>query len=310
MSSLTSAEAKTRRQDAAPGGDLRRRVLALTGKGATYLFLLAMALIELLPILWLFSTSLRPAERTFDLPPDFFPTSFRWRNYLAVFNPSGFVVEAWRSDLNFPLYFLNSFKVAVAVTVGQLLSCSMAAFAYARLRFRGKGAIFLLFLASMMVPTTTVVVPYFIIVRTLGLVDTHWALILPGLTSAFGVFLLRQHFKALPYELSDAAKIDGASHFRIYWNILLPMVGPALASLGIFTFLASWNEFYFASLFIRTWDKYTLPLGLVILAGPWASMSLPVLLAAVFTSILPVLVVFLLAQNFVIDTMARSGVRG
>jgi len=305
MSSLSSGDPKTRRVILPTGDTLKHRLLSGTAKAVINVFLWAMALIEMLPIMWLFSTSLRPAERMFDLPPAFFPTSFHWQNYVYVFDPSG-----WRSDLKFPLYFLNSFKIASTVTAGQLLTCSMAAFAYARLRFRGRDALFFTFLASMMVPTTTVVVPYFIIIRTLGLVDTHWALILPGLTSAFGVFLLRQYFLTLPSDLMDAAKIDGASFFRIYWNILLPMVGPGLASLGILTFLASWNEFYFASLFLRTWDKFTLPLGLVMLSGPWSTISVPVLLAAVFVSIMPVLIVFLLAQNFVIESMARTGMKG
>jgi len=260
-----------------------------------------MALIELMPIMWVFSTSLRLPSASYELPPDFFPTEFRWQNYAEVFESP---------LINFPLYFLNSLKIAVVVVAGQLLTCSMAAFAFARLRFRGKDGIFFLFMASMMVPNTVVVIPYFITIKYLGLTDTLWAMILPGLTSAFGVFLLRQYFMLLPSELVDAAKIDGASYFRIYWNILLPMVTPALASLGILTFLATWNEYYYARLFLRSFDKYTLPLALVLLQGYWANASISVIMAAIFLSVLPILIVFVVAQNFVVESLARSGMKG
>jgi len=301
MSSLSGAKPKLKSVVPRTAPSVMNRLSSRLGKGTVLAFLIIMALIEVMPLMWLFSTSLRLPSESYDLPPDFFPTSFRWQNYQAVFT----------SDrIDYPLFFLNTLKIAVVVTVGQLLTCSMAAFAYARLRFRGNGKMFFLFMASMMVPGTAVVLPYFIIVRILGLTDTHWAIILPGLTSAFGVFLLRQHFMALPGDLMDAAKIDGASFFRIYWSILLPMVAPGLASLGIFTFLASWNEYYAASLFLRSWDKFTLPLALTLLAGYMGSGSIAEILAAVFLSILPVLAVFLLAQNYVIKSMSRSGMKG
>jgi len=301
MISLSDTEPKRGILIHPPATSVTNHLSSRLGKGMIYGFLIFMALLELMPIMWLFSTSLRLPSESYDLPPDFFPTSFRWQNYQAVFTST---------RIDYPLFFLNSLKIAVVVTIGQLLTCSMAAFAFARLRFRGNGTIFFLFLASMMVPGTALVLPYFIIVKFLGLTDTHWALILPGLTSAFGVFLLRQHFKTLPGDLVDAAKIDGASFFRIYWSILLPMVGPSLAALGIFTFLASWNEYYMASLFLRSWDKYTLPLALTLLSGYMGTGSIAEIMASVFLSIVPVLAVFLLAQNFVIESMSRSGMKG
>jgi len=301
MTSLPGAEPKIRMVVPIAATSTVNRLVSRFGKVMIFVFLVSVALLELMPIMWLFSTSLRLPAESYDLPPDFLPTSFRWQNYLTVFTST---------RIDYPLFFVNSLKIAVVVTVGQLLTCSMAAFVYARLRFRGNSQLFFLFMASMMVPGTAVVLPYFIIVRILGLNDTHWALILPGLTSAFGVFLLRQHFMALPGELMDAAKIDGASFFRIYWSILLPMVGPGLASLGIFIFLASWNEYYSASLFLRSWDKFTLPLALTLLAGYMGSGSIAEILAAVFLSILPVLAIFLLAQNFVIESMSHSGMKG
>ena len=301
MTSLSSAEPKGRSVSSSRSGRWTRKLRSQAGKGIVYALLIVVALIEVMPIMWLFSTSLRWPKESFDLPPDFFPTSFRWQNYQAVFT----------SDrINYPLFFLNSLKIAVVVTLGQTITCSMAAFAYARLRFRGSRQIFFLFLASMMLPSTAVAIPYFVTIKTMGLMDTHWAMILPGLTSAFGVFLLRQHFMSLPFELVDAAKIDGASFFTIYWKILLPMVAPGLASLAIFTFLGAWNNYYHATLFLRSFDKYTLPIALVLLQGYVGQGSMSEIMAAIFLSLIPVLIVFFVAQNYGIEAMARSGMEG
>jgi multiple sugar transport system permease protein len=186
----------------------------------------------------------------------------------------------------------------------------MAAFAFARLRFPGRDTIFFLFLASLMVPGTVTVVPMFILMRNLQLMDTHWALILPAVSSAFGVFLLRQAFMTLPGELMDAAKIDGAGFFRIYWQIMLPLTGPALSALGIFTFLASWNNFFGPLLFLRSWEKYTFPVAIVQLSGYMGSGNRAHVLAGIMISILPILIFFLLAQRFVIRGIAFSGLKG
>ncbi|MCS7220317.1 MAG: carbohydrate ABC transporter permease [Anaerolineae bacterium] len=271
------------------------------GEGLIWMLLICMAIIEVAPILWMFSTSLRDPADSFKLPPDFLPTSWRWDNYLAVI----------RSEkINFPLFFWNSLKIALIVTGSQLLTCSLAAFAFARLRFPGRDFLFFLFLASMMVPAQVTTVPVFIIIRSLRLMDTHWALILPAMTSAFGVFLLRQFFLTLPGELIDAAKIDGASFFRIYWQIMLPLVGPGLSALGVFTFLGSWNNFYGPLLFLRSWDKLTFPLALVTLQGYMGMGNRSHVLAGIMMSIVPVLIFFLLAQRFVIRGIALTGLKG
>ena len=269
--------------------------------GVVFLLLFFMAALEMLPIMWMFSTSLRPPFESFNLPPDFFPTGWRWENYLAVLRSE---------SINYPLFFLNSLKIASVTTGAQLLFCSMAAFAFARLRFRGRDALFFLFLASMMVPGQVTLIPLFIIIRNLGLIDSHWALILPVLSSAFGVFLLRQYFLTLPSELMDSAKIDGAGFFRIYWRIMLPLIGPGLSALGIFTFLGAWNNFFSPLLFLRSWDKLTLPIALVILRGRFGEGSRSEVLASIMLSILPVLIVFLFAQRFVLKGIALTGTKG
>jgi len=262
--------------------------------------LLIVVALEVMPFMWMISTSLRLPGESFELPPDILPTSWRWQNYWDVINSP---------EINFLLFFVNSIKIATITTVAQLLTCSMAAFAFSRLRFPGRDFLFFLFLASMMVPAQVTIIPFFVIVRVLGLMDSHWALILPGLTSAFGVFLLRQYFLTLPGELMDAARIDGAGYFRIYWSIMLPMVGPGLSALGIFTFLFSWNNFFGPLLFLRNWDKFTLPQALVIIRHYMGAGSGSEVLAAVMMSILPLLVVFLVGQRFILQGIAATGMK-
>ena len=269
-------------------------------EGVIWLLLICMAVIEVAPIMWMFSTSLRNPADSFELPPDFLPTSWRWDNYLAVIRSK---------KIDFPLFFWNSLKIAVIVTGAQILTCSLAAFAFARLHFPGRDALFFLFLASMMVPSQVTTVPVFILMRSLHLMDTHWALILPGLSGAFGVFLLRQFFMTLPGELIDSAKIDGAGFFRIFWRIMLPLVGPGLSALGVFTFLGSWNNFYGPLLFLRSWDKLTFPLAVVILQGYMGMGNRAHVLAGIMMSVFPTLAFFLAAQRFVIQGIALTGLK-
>ena len=268
---------------------------------AILMLLIAAALIMLLPISWMFATSLRPPAQSFSLPPSFFPTQWRWENYWNVIT----------SDrIRYPLLFWNSIYLAVTVTVLQLLTCSMAAFAFARLRFPGRDVLFFVFLASLMIPGAVTMVPLFMIVRQLGLTDNHLSIILPAATSAFGVFLLRQFFMTLPNELNDAAKIDGAGYFTIYWRIMLPLVGPGLSALAVFAFLGNWNNFLFPLLFLTSRDKMTLPLALVSLSGYMGSGSQSEILAAIFMSILPIALIFVFAQRFVLQGIALSGIKG
>jgi len=271
------------------------------GEVAIWLFLIAMAVIEFAPISWMFSTSLRRAGDSFNLPPDFLPTAWQWQNYLAVINSP---------NIKFLLFFWNSLKIALIATGAQLFTCSLAAFAFARLRFPGRDTLFFVFLASMMVPFTVIMIPTFIVIRMLSLSDTHWALILPGITSAFGVFLLRQQFLTLPGELIDAAKIDGAGFFRIFWQVMLPLIGPGLSALGVFTFLGSWNNFLGPLLFLRTYDNFTFPLAIVTLQGYLGTGNRAHVLAGIMISIFPILLFFLVAQRFVIKGIAVTGLKG
>ncbi|MFN8464490.1 MAG: carbohydrate ABC transporter permease [Caldilineaceae bacterium] len=264
-------------------------------------FLIVMAIVEFGPISWIFATSLRNPAESYNLPPSFWPTAFNWQNYVAVVNSP---------KINFLGFFWNSLKIALIVTGAQLITCSMAGFSFARLRYPGRDFLFFLFLSSLMVPATVIMIPTFILIKSLGLIDTHWSLILPAVTSAFGVFLMRQAFMTLPGDLMDAAKIDGASYFRTYWQVLMPLIGPALSALGIFTFLASWNNFIGPLLFLRTWDNYTFPIAIVMLNDYMGTGNRSQVLAGVMISIFPVLLFFLFAQRFVIRGIAVTGLKG
>jgi multiple sugar transport system permease protein len=262
--------------------------------------LIAGGIVMLLPFLWMFSTSLRPVQESFKLPPAWLPTQWNIDTYMAVFRSSVPILDfAW-----------NSVKVTFSVTAGQLITCSMAGFAFARLRFPFRNLLFVLLLASLMVPGQVTIIPVFIIMRRLGLVDNHLSIILPFLTSAFGVFLLRQFFLTLPQELIDAAKIDGANFWTIYLRVALPLSGPALAALTILTFNGTWNNYFYPLIFLNTWEKMTLPLGITALRGYLASNSASVIMAAVSLAIFPVLLIFLVAQSWFIEGVTRSGIKG
>lgn len=258
------------------------------------------AIIMVLPFIWMFSTSLRPAADSFRLPPAWFPTEWRWENYAAVF----------RSTVPILSFAANSVFVTLCVTVGQLITCSMAGYAFARLRFPGRNLLFVVLLASLMVPGQVTIIPVFIIMRKLGLVDNIWSIILPFLTSAFGVFLLRQHFLTLPQDLLDAAKMDGAGQWLMFRRVALPLAGPSLSALAILTFNTTWNNYFYPLIFLNTAEKMTLPLGITALRGSFSSGNPSVVMAAITMTILPILLVFLVAQRWFIAGVTQTGLKG
>ena len=266
----------------------------------SFVILTVAAILVLMPLLWMFSTSLRPVTESFNLPPQWLPTQFRIENYIAPFE----------SNVPFVDLFANSLKITLAVTAGQLVTCSLAGYGFARLRFPGRNFLFILLLASLMVPGQVTIIPIFLLMRSLGLIDNHLAIILPGLISAFGVFLMRQFFKQMPQELFDAARVDGAGHIRSFLQIAMPLAGPALATLGIITFNAIWNSYFLPLIFLNSWGKMTLPQGIALLTGYMGSGNPSVVMAAVTMAILPVLAVFIFAQRWIIEALTRSGLKG
>ncbi|MDF2958603.1 MAG: araQ [Paenibacillus sp.] len=272
--------------------------MSLNVKIAAHLILGLGALTMIFPFLWTLSTSFKHINEVFVFPPTFFGERIQWENYLRI------------SDrFPFDIYFVNSLKITVVVVIAQLITSSMAGFVFARLRFRGRDLLFGLYLATMMIPAQVTIIPNFIVMRSYGLVDTHMSLILPHLVSAFGTFLLRQFFLAIPTALEDAAKIDGCTPFGTYWRIFVPLSKPAMATLGVFVSMGTWNDFLGPLVFINTQAKMTLPLGLASMQGLY-STDWPVLMAGTVLSLMPVIAIFLLAQDFFIKGVTLSGLKG
>jgi multiple sugar transport system permease protein len=208
------------------------------------------------------------------------------------------------------LYIWNSLKVTFLIVGGQLVTASMAAYAFARLRFPGRDLLFMVLMSAMMVPLFVTIIPIFILVRTFNLADTHAALIVPALVTPFGVFLLRQFFLTIPVELEEAAKIDGASPWQTFLKVILPLGAPGLSVLAILSFNTHWNEFFRPLIFLNSWENFTVPLGLVTLRGYMGTGSVAVVVAGVAIALIPVLVLFILAQRYLIEGIALTGIKG
>lgn len=252
------------------------------------------------PFLWMVATSMRQATQAFDLPPTWIPWPLRPDNYeAAVTGP----VPLLRN-------MFNSAVIAIAVALGQIITCPLAGYAFARLRFPGRNVLFLVLLTSLMVPIHVTIIPLFVLMRNIGLVNNPLSLILPGITGAFGVFLMRQFFLTLPGELLEAGRIDGAGAFTAYRAIALPLAKPALTALGIIAFLGAWNAYFVPLIFLNNINTATMPIALVLMLGPNRSGNVAEIMAATTIAIIPALVVFLVAQRWIVESMTRSGLKG
>lgn len=276
--------------------DKKRQTLIL--KACAYVVLSLGAATMVIPFLWMISTSLKSLREVFVFPPTFFGERIVWENYLRI-----------ADRFPFGRFFLNSTKVTVIVVAVQLLTSCMAGFAFARLKFPARDSLFTMYLATLMVPYHVTLVPVFVIMRAFGWVNTHNSLIVPSLVSAYGTFLMRQFFLTIPEELVDSAKIDGCTPFRTFWSIFMPLCKPALATLGVFTFMWTWNDFIRPLIFINSIPRMTVPLGLSAMQGMY-STDWPVLMAGTFISLLPVLAVFILAQEYFVRGVILSGIKG
>lgn len=262
------------------------------------LLLLLTGLSMLVPFLWMLSTSLKADALILAFPPQIWPTDPTLASYTRL------------TEL-FPIsrLFMNSIVVALIATAGQLLTSSLAAYAFARITFRGRNVLFLLYLATLMIPFQVTITPLFILMRLLGWINSYQGLILPGVFSAFGVFLLRQAMLSLPIELEEAALIDGASPWTLYGRIIMPLTRPALATLAIFAFMGSWNSFLWPLFILRDEALMTLPVGLATLHGRWLTQWNLVMAGAVIT-VGPMLIVYLLAQRYFEQGVVLSGLKG
>ncbi len=262
-----------------------------------HIVIYALAFITLAPFVWMILTSLKDMSEIFVYPPQWFPTEFRFDNYSKAFEAAPF-----------GRYYFNSIFIAVTVTFGQLVTCSMAAFAFARLQFPGRNILFYLFLGTMMIPYNVTMIPSFLVLYWLGWIDTYYALIVPGLASAFGTFLLRQFFITIPKELEEAAYIDGATKLQVLRTIIVPLAKPALATLAVFTFMGVFNDFIWALIVINSEDMQTVQLGLAIFRDRYLTQW-DLLMAGSVTAVLPILIVFFFAQKYFIQGITLSGLK-
>lgn len=253
----------------------------------------------LLPFLWLFSMSFKPVSEAYRLPPDFLPSSLDLDNYAAVL----------ASRVPFLQIYGNSLLIAVLVTVGQLVTCTLAAFAFSRLQFRGRDALFFILLIGLMFPAQVTILPIYLGYARVGLINQPVGLALMYLTSSFGVFLMRQFMLSQPRALEEAALMDGAGYFKIFWRISLPQLRPALSALGIITFTQTWNYYFQARVLLGREQSMTLPVAMDVLRGYLGSGNLSLVMAAMSMSILPVVLLFLIAQKFVIEGITMSGIK-
>lgn len=279
---------------------MRRRARLTPGTVALHVFLVVGSAVMLLPFLWMLSTSLKQQGQIFTYPPQLIPSPPAWENYTRVV-----------TAMPFGRFYLNSTVVTIAATIIQLLSSSLAAFAFARLRFPGRTALFLLFLATLMIPFEVSMVPNFILVRSLGWYDTFQGLILPRAfaATAFSTFLLRQYMLSIPRDLDEAARMDGASSLRIWWSVIMPLSAPGLAALATFVALNSWNDFLWPLVITDSIEMRTLPVGLSTFQGQY-SVQWHLLMAGSMIAMVPILIVYLIGQRWFIRGITLSGMGG
>lgn len=277
-----------------------------------YVVLTVGALLVLGPFIWMVSTSLTPGAEVFAWPPKLIPSELRYENYIEAL-----------IEFNFLIYFWNSLIVAVVATVSVLLFDSLAGYAFAKLRFRGRGPLFVLILGTIMIPMQITMIPLFIVFRHVpfmggndwlgaggtGLIDTYGGLILPWMATTFGTYLMREFFRMMPSDLIDAARIDGLSEFQIYWRIYLPLAKPALATVGVLTFTEVWNTFLWPLIVTSSPGMRTVQVGLSAMKGQYF-VEWHLLMAATVMTCLPVLIVYLFGQRYFVEGIALTGIKG
>ena len=271
----------------------------VASKYVPVILLFMLSVIIIAPMVWTFSTSLRKGTDSFTVPPKWLPTDLAVENYAEVFQ-----------KVPFGRQIINSALITWGTVVGQLVSAALAGYAFARLEFAGRDALFWIVLATMMIPIQAVVIPVFIFLRNMGLVDTLWSLILPAVPTAFGTFLLRQYFLTIPIELEESGLIDGANQWQLFYRIYLPLVKPGLAVLAILSFNFHWNEFFRPLIFLIDNENFPITLGIFQLQGYMMTGSIAVVLAGVVMSLVPVIIIFLLGQRYLIEGIMRGAIKG
>ena len=265
------------------------------------------AVTMILPVIWMLSTSFKSPTEVFAIPPIWIPVPLHFENYPKAWTISGMYAT---EGITFTTYTINTLIIAVLSCIGVTTSSSLVAFAFARLRFPGRGPLFILCLATMMIPTQVTMIPTFILFKTIGWYDTYFPLIIPAFLGggAYNIFLMRQFFMSIPYEMDEAAKIDGCTNFGVYWRILLPLCKPALTTVAVFSFVWNWNDFLNPLIYLDTNSKKTLALGLTNFVSLYGQ-DYHLLMAASLLIVIPLVLMFLLGQRYFIQGIATTGLK-
>jgi ABC-type sugar transport system, permease component len=253
--------------------------------------------LTIMPLLWMLSASFMPAGETTMYPPRLLPREITFEHYQALF-----------TRLNLAQYFFNSTLLATTVTLISLLLNSMAGYAFAKLRFMGRNRLFRMLLAALVIPAQVSMLPLFLILKQLGFINTYWGVIIPGMASIFGIFLIRQYALSISDDLLDAARMDGASEFRIYWSLVLPLCRPILTTLAIFTFMGTWNDFMWPLIVLTDKEMYTLPVALANLLGEHIQDT-ELMMAGSVLMVLPVIVLFMALQRYYLEGIMMGAVK-
>jgi multiple sugar transport system permease protein len=275
-----------------------RRPRPRVGRWVLYTALVLGALVALLPMLWMVSASFMPTGEAASYPPRLLPSRPTLEHYMALFT---------RLDLG--RYMLNSAILASSVTLIALFINSMAGYAFAKLRFRGRDRVFRILTTGLVVPVQVAMLPLFLLLKEMGLINTYWGIIIPGVASIFAIFLVRQYTLSVPDALLDAARVDGAGEFRIYWSVVLPVIRPILATVAIWTFLATWNDFMWPLIVLSDDTRYTLPVALAGLVGEHVQDTELMMAGSVLT-VLPVMLVFVVLQRYYVQGVMIGSVKG
>ena len=276
----------------------KKSTSAIVRKVLLYVLLIIIGIIMVVPFLWMISTSLKEQYDTVKIPPVWIPNPPRWQNYVDLFTQQPMLQ-----------FMLNTIKIVFFVVLGQLFFSSLAAYSFARIKFKGRTVMFFFYIATLMVPGQVTMIPTYLMFAKVGLVDNHIVLILPAFFSAFGVFLLRQFFMSLPKDLEEAAEIDGCNPFTTYYRIMLPLIVPAMLTLGVFTLMNTWNDYMGPLIYLTTPEKYTMTLGIAYFKGVYTTQWNLVMAGSVL-SVIPILVAYLCAQKYFVEGIAFSGVKG
>ncbi|GHV71347.1 sugar ABC transporter permease [Spirochaetia bacterium] len=275
-----------------------KKNMALAGQAAVVLFLTLLCVVSMIPFCWSISTSLRLPADSFKMPPSFLPTSFHYANYISVFTRFPFL-----------RFITNSLFVSFMVMFLGLIVTTTAAYSFARINFRGKNIIFMIFMAGLMIPYSATMISVYIIMSKIHLVGNLWALILPAAISPLHIFLVRQYMMTIPMSYEEAAEIDGASRFAVYWRIMVPMSKPVMMLAAFQVFIGSWNNFIGPLIYLSDWNKMTLPIGLKLLQGYMGMGNISEILAGITVSLVMPIILFVFGQRYLIEGIALTGLK-